>query len=39
MHPPRLTPLARAIGSAVILLSLAQAPALAAAPATAPAST
>ena len=39
MHPPRLTPLARAIGSAVILLSLAQAPALAAASATAPAST
>lgn len=39
MHPPRLTPLARAIGSAVILLSLAQAPAMAAASATAPAST
>ena len=30
MHPPRLTPLARAIGNALILLSLAQAPAMAA---------
>lgn len=30
MHPPRLTPLARAIGGALILLSLAQAPAMAA---------
>ena len=38
MHSPRLTPLARAIGSAVFLLSLAQAPAMAA-DATAPTST
>ena len=36
MHPPRLTPLALAVGSAVFLLSLAQAPAMAAELPTAP---
>ena len=36
MYPPRLSPLARAVGSAVFLLSLAQAPALAAELPTAP---